>query len=590
MAYFPVALTPPQFVDSNGDPYSGAVLKYYQAGTTTNLQIATDSTGGTLVNTMTLNASGYPEVSGNVVIPHVNASHKPALYATQAAADADSGAIWSPDNITPTGISTDIPDAVSTLTSLRNYGGAATTVILKGGATERDGAGSIYGYVSGAAAGTYTDDGRDIIVPSGGDGSAAWLIVPTINSGSNFIQVDNLSLDGNTVSSTNTNGNITLTPNGSGNVVLDNISVNDNVIASTQTNANILLSPNGTGEVRASGQRVLTVADEGAGNGLDADTVDGNEATALYSRANHTGTQLMSTISNAGTLATLNSVGEAQIDAGAIHKSELDTTSTEASSSVGIGEANAAFIGLSSHEYFMGYEIKAGNVTGLESRIEGSNTSTSAYKEMEIMIWGTSDSQTGFVQYYTVTGSPPYDHGFGQIPGFLFLLMNRDGSIDRTYLSQDPPWIHLSNYSKYPKVIQDGKLYRVVPKFVCEKQDIAAQCQDSKKRETFLQGIKKRESELVPVTYEMKKDGMQLKPHPFSNVDMTDKTPVCVKSDDTVLADLIELYSQTVHEDFSVTADIILSNYIKFGNEHIDRGMHKSVQCITAKWKNTRGG
>ena len=50
---------------------------------------------------------------------------------------------------------------------------------------------------------------------------------------------------------------------------------------------------------------------QGTGGGLDADTVDGNEASALLARANHTGTQTMSTISDAGSLATQNTVDNA---------------------------------------------------------------------------------------------------------------------------------------------------------------------------------------------------------------------------------------------------------------------------------------
>lgn len=43
---------------------------------------------------------------------------------------------------------------------------------------------------------------------------------------------------------------------------------------------------------------------DGTGSGLDADTVDGYEATALLSRSNHSGTQTLSTISDAGTAAS----------------------------------------------------------------------------------------------------------------------------------------------------------------------------------------------------------------------------------------------------------------------------------------------
>ena len=83
---------------------------------------------------------------------------------------------------------------------------------------------------------------------------------------------DNLRIDGNVISSTNANGNITLTPNGAGiietfndvnfgssgdNSTLtvvgqfnaDNIRIDGNVISSTNTNGNITLTPNGTGVV-----------------------------------------------------------------------------------------------------------------------------------------------------------------------------------------------------------------------------------------------------------------------------------------------------------------------------------------------------
>lgn len=101
MAWLPISLTVPQYVDSNGDPASGFVLKAYEAGTSTNTPFSTDSTGGTQATSIALNSDGYPEVSGNIVIPHIDQSYKLSLYPTQAAADSDSGATWSIDNLTP---------------------------------------------------------------------------------------------------------------------------------------------------------------------------------------------------------------------------------------------------------------------------------------------------------------------------------------------------------------------------------------------------------------------------------------------------------------------------------------------------------
>lgn len=99
MSWYPIAFFPPQYDDANGAPYVGAVLKAYAAGTSTSIPMATSYTGATTASSLALNASGYPTYGGNVVIPHVQEDYKLALYPTQAAADADSGALWTVDDI-----------------------------------------------------------------------------------------------------------------------------------------------------------------------------------------------------------------------------------------------------------------------------------------------------------------------------------------------------------------------------------------------------------------------------------------------------------------------------------------------------------
>ena len=56
------------------------------------------------------------------------------------------------------------------------------------------------------------------------DGGAIDGVTLGTNSAVTDLRVDNLKLDANTISSTNTNGNITIDPNGSGNVVIGNFS------------------------------------------------------------------------------------------------------------------------------------------------------------------------------------------------------------------------------------------------------------------------------------------------------------------------------------------------------------------------------
>jgi len=75
-------------------------------------------------------------------------------------------------------VGTSLPVAV-VITSISDLRGLTSgqTVYLRGHTTVGDGGEGLFYFVSGASAGTYVDNGGTIIVPTGGNGSAAWLRV-----------------------------------------------------------------------------------------------------------------------------------------------------------------------------------------------------------------------------------------------------------------------------------------------------------------------------------------------------------------------------------------------------------------------------
>ena len=91
-----------------------------------------------------------------------------------------------------------------------------------------------------------TDTNGDITISPNGTGT---VVIDT------DLDVDNININGNTITSTDTDGDIVITPNGTGTVVIDadvdvdNLNINGNTISSTDTNGNINISPNGTGTV-----------------------------------------------------------------------------------------------------------------------------------------------------------------------------------------------------------------------------------------------------------------------------------------------------------------------------------------------------
>jgi len=68
-------------------------------------------------------------------------------------------------------------------------------------------------------------------------------------TGTGYVQLPEIRISGNTISTTTTNRDLQLTPDGVGDVVFEGIKVNDNNIRSTATNSDITLVPQGTGQV-----------------------------------------------------------------------------------------------------------------------------------------------------------------------------------------------------------------------------------------------------------------------------------------------------------------------------------------------------
>lgn len=101
MTWYQISFIPTQYANpATGLPYNGAILAAYAAGTTTPILMATDTTGATTASYFQIGSQGFPLSSGGaVVIPTVSQNYKLVLYPTLAAYNAQSGAIWTVDNI-----------------------------------------------------------------------------------------------------------------------------------------------------------------------------------------------------------------------------------------------------------------------------------------------------------------------------------------------------------------------------------------------------------------------------------------------------------------------------------------------------------
>jgi len=88
--------------NAGGAASSDFFIKFFAAGTTTPINMATDSTGGTLLAKARLNSSGYVRTEASetsIFLPHINQTYKLSLFPTEADADANTNAVWTLDNV-----------------------------------------------------------------------------------------------------------------------------------------------------------------------------------------------------------------------------------------------------------------------------------------------------------------------------------------------------------------------------------------------------------------------------------------------------------------------------------------------------------
>jgi len=173
MAWQPVAGLVPQFQKSNGDLASGFYLKFFADGTSDAINMATDSTGGTLLAKAQLNSSGYPITAASAVfIPHIDQTFKISLFPTEADADANTNAEWTVDAIGQFSTAGLAGGSVANVAALKALTGQIDNDILHvlGRVTEGDEGGGLFYFDANSSD---ADDDATIYQPTVGTGR--WL-------------------------------------------------------------------------------------------------------------------------------------------------------------------------------------------------------------------------------------------------------------------------------------------------------------------------------------------------------------------------------------------------------------------------------
>lgn len=264
----------------------------------------------------------------------------------------------------------------------------------------------------------------------------------------------------------------------------------------------------------------------------------------------------------AGALAAGAALGN--IGAGGIAQGYLNTSLGEVSIN-GDSTGGTGALTLPGGQYGFYPQTKHGGAAGANSweiYINGGTLETTYiteiyFKHSDTDAW-TPDPY-GYAQQRYINSSPPYNIGDGDVPLFVFALVNSSGVIEATYAADVPPWA----YNGPTRVTADR---------------IAADGRKFQNRRFIDPRTGNLIRDEIEITHEIKNADMALIPHPFFGNDLTGKTVVLLDPVETL--DLLDL-----HEMGESVADMLYGRHLVVDSDRIARACPAGVQACAIKWK-----
>jgi hypothetical protein len=195
---------------------------------------------------------------------------------------------------------------------------------------------------------------------------------------------------------------------------------------------------------------------------------------------------------------------------------------------------------------------------------------------------GITNSVTATVRQRYVQASPPYDLGDGEVPLFVFMLINKTtGKPEHIWLAPDPPWANNGPTSIRADVMINGVPHKLVKTTVMPLDEART---DPAKMKEYLAQLKEAVPQPLEITQALKQADMGLIPHPFIGMDLSGHALVMVDPVSRLCQDLEEGRSSI--EGGSV-ADLFYMDYMRMENKPLSRATPPGVIAVAASWKRT---
>jgi len=281
---------------------------------------------------------------------------------------------------------------------------------------------------------------------------------------------------------------------------------------------------------------------------------------------------------NANKLVTA-SVTATQLGSNSVHTSEIYELSGSSSASLAVSQFT-----MTGGLYCFTPQVRSssGSYTayiygGREAHTASENPQTNSTSFVTQMSIGTAfpGTITVYSQWYYISASPPHDMGDGDIPLFLYALVDKNGKVVATHFAEDPVWLGNGPTNAVPNAKdKDGnriRLEKILPPEVLAmpvKQRIIA--------------ARDVEPTIIQITEELKHRDMNLIPHPWTDMDLVALGLTVVMMDP--VSDTVRELSE-LRKDGEDLDDILYGDYVKIGNTGLNRVTPNGLLIPSTTWK-----
>lgn len=341
----------------------------------------------------------------------------------------------------------------------------------------------------------------------------------------------------------------------------------------------------------------LSVWDLANNKAPDADKIDGihaaTAATANMLLALNAQAKMPCDIT--GNAATADSAASADtattangVASGAVHQVGL-STATDTKTTTSSTDVTLLFSG-GSYGFWPTFTFYYAGTPGSAEWNGASSGDNNIYKNLIRMkkLSGGSAEGASAKQLY-ITSSPPNDMGDGEIPYFMFgVINNATGIIESLSSAPDGPWHYNGPTIIEPDLITaDGRKWQEIdsPKSLSLiPNHILSAIQRRKIVPAAAERITYNKKQYCEITQDIKNADMHLIPHPFEPSELVGKTVVLIDP----VADLTWQLTEAFKHDYMELHKIIHKDQLRIDNIPLPRKGPPGVVCCAAKWKNSK--